>query len=147
MIKLLDAEQVVAINKKICFVFNNPHHCFDIGKIESALHSAYYPGIPPFLYVGIAEIAAVMSFFIVKSHAFVDGNKRTGASASTIFLDTNGYGLSYPEDPDAFFEIINGCAAGAVSKEKLSSGTLTTKLKNQFKPIPELNTNPSASLL
>jgi death on curing protein len=119
MIKLLDAEQIIAINKKICLAFGNPHHCFETGKIESALNSAYYPGLPPFQYGGIPKIAAVMSFFLVKTHAFVDGNKRTGALASTIFMDLNGYSLRYVETPDAFFDIINGCAAGHISKEEI----------------------------
>lgn len=119
MIKLLNAEQIVTINEKICREFHNPHYCFDMGKVESALHSAYYPGIPPFLYGGVAKIAAAMAFFLVKSHAFVDGNKRTGALASTILMDINGYELSYPEDPDAFFEIIDGCAAGSISKDRI----------------------------
>jgi death-on-curing protein len=119
MIKLLDAEQIIAINKKICLAFNNPHHCFDSGKIESALHSAFYPGTPPFLYGGVPKIAAAMAFFLVKAHGFVDGNKRTGALASTIFLDLNGFSLRYSENPDAFFDIINGCAAGQISKEDM----------------------------
>jgi death-on-curing protein len=119
MMKLLTPEQVITINKKICAQFENFHHCVESGKIESALHSATYPGAPPFRYGGIAKIAGAMAFFLVKAHAFVDGNKRTGALASTIFMDLNGYSLKYGEDPDAFFEIINGCAAGTVTKDKI----------------------------
>jgi death-on-curing protein len=128
--KLLDAEQIIAINKKICLAFGNPHHCFEVGKVESALHSAYYPGLPPFYYGGVAKIAAVMSFFLVKAHAFVDGNKRTGALASTIFMDLNGYSLRYVENPDAFFDIINGCAEGAISKDKIIGWYDTHKIKS-----------------
>ncbi|HXW52589.1 MAG TPA: type II toxin-antitoxin system death-on-curing family toxin [Myxococcota bacterium] len=119
MIRLLESEQIITINKKICLHFKNIHHCVDPGRVESALHSAYFPGSPPFRYGGIPKVAGAMAFFIVKAHAFVDGNKRTGALASTMFMDLNGFSLKYAENPDAFYEIINGCAAGTVSKEKL----------------------------
>lgn len=119
MTKLLAPDQVIEINRKICLHFKHIHHCYEPGKVESALHSAYYPGSPPFRYGGIAKIAGAMAFFLVKAHAFVDGNKRTGALASAVFMDINGYGLKYAENPDAFYEIINGCAAGAISKENM----------------------------
>src|SRR5580700_4493608 len=119
MIKLLTSAHVVEINKRICLHFKHIHHCFEVGKVESALHTAFYPGSPPFRYGGIAKVAGAMAFFLIKAHAFVDGNKRTGALASTMFLDLNGYALKYAENPDAFYEIIDGCAAGTVSKEEL----------------------------
>lgn len=119
MIKLLATEQIIGINKKICLHFQHVHHCVENGKIESALHSAHYPGSPPFRYGGVAKIAGALAFFLVKAHAFVDGNKRTGALASTMFMDINGYGLKYAEHPDAFYEIINGCASGTISKEEV----------------------------
>jgi death-on-curing protein len=34
---------------------------------------------------------------IVKSHPFLDGNKRTGLMACQLFLETNGYQFQAPE--------------------------------------------------
>lgn len=42
------AEQVVATNKYVCLQSGNPHHCYDIGKVESAIYTAFYPGSYPF---------------------------------------------------------------------------------------------------
>ena len=40
--------------------------------------------------VGLAELAAALTFGIVKNHPFVDGNKRTGFVAGVLFLELNG---------------------------------------------------------
>jgi death-on-curing protein len=129
MIKLLAPEQVISINKKICLHFKHFHHCVEPGKVESALHSAYYPGSPPFRYGGLAKVAGAMAFFLVKAHAFVDGNKRTGALASVMFMDLNGYNIRDVENPDAFYEIVNGCAAGTVCKDEMIDWYDTHKVK------------------
>ena len=39
----------------------------------------------------LSEIAAAYAFGIVKAHAFVDGNKRTGFVTALTFLRLNGY--------------------------------------------------------
>jgi prophage maintenance system killer protein len=42
------------------------------------------------LYPGIEEKAAHLLYFLVKDHAFVDGNKRIGAALFLWFLEKNG---------------------------------------------------------
>ena len=73
------ADQVVLTNKIICEKSGSSHSCYGIGKIESALYTAFYPGTHPFAAGGIARTAGALCFYLVKSHAFMDGNKRTGA--------------------------------------------------------------------
>jgi len=55
------------------------------------------------------EMAAVYAFHIAESQAFVDGNKRTGATAALVFLDLNGWdcraGLWLSE---ALFQVASG---------------------------------------
>lgn len=48
------------------------------------------------LYPSIEEKAAHLLYFVVKNHAFVDGNKRIGAFLFIWFLDANG--LLYRKD-------------------------------------------------
>jgi len=48
------AEQIVLINKLVCEKGGNPHHCNEIGKVESAIYTAFYPGQYPFEAGGIA---------------------------------------------------------------------------------------------
>ncbi|TDK45725.1 type II toxin-antitoxin system death-on-curing family toxin [Antarcticimicrobium luteum] len=60
----------------------------------------------------VFEIAAAYAFGIVKAHAFVDGNKRTGFVAALTFLRLNGYAMR-PEP-----------AVGVAMMEDLASGTV-----------------------
>ena len=117
------AEVVLAVNEYICEQGGNPHHCNGIGKVESAISTAFYPGDSPFAHGGLARVAAALCFYLVKSHAFTDGNKRTGALTAITFLNQHGMDLQYPHDEEkdinGLAEIIENCAAGTVTKEQL----------------------------
>ncbi len=101
----------------------NPHHCNDPGKIESAISTAFYPGTYPFALGGIAKVAAALCFYLVKAHAFLDGNKRTGALVAITFLNQHGMDLQYPldenKDINGLAEIIEKCAASQLDRDGL----------------------------
>ena len=42
------------------------------------------------LYLSLEEKAAHLLYFLIKNHAFVDGNKRIGAALFLWFLERNG---------------------------------------------------------
>ena len=117
------AEAIVRVNAFICREGGNPHHCYDIGKIESAIHSAFYPGEYPYAAGGIGRIAGALCFYLTKSHAFMDGNKRTATIAAISFLNANGWDLRYPfdekRDTNALATIVDECATGTISKDAL----------------------------
>ena len=117
------AKAVVEVNKLICCEDGNPHHYNDIGKVESAISTAFYPGVYPFNHGGLARVAGALCFYLVKSHAFVDGNKRTGALVAITFLNQHGMDLEYPinekTDTNALAEVIEKCAASKVTKDEL----------------------------
>lgn len=46
----------------------------------------------------IIQMAATYVSGIVKSHPFVDGNKRTGLMACQIFIESNGYRFESTEE-------------------------------------------------
>lgn len=65
----------------------------DIGGLESALFrpqnlAAY--GMPD-----VADLAAAYAFGVVRSHPFLDGNKRTAWVLARLFLADNGHRLGY----------------------------------------------------
>lgn len=62
----------------------------------------------------LTELAAAYAFGIVKAHAFVDGNKRTGFVTSVTFLRLNGFGFR-PETLDGV-RMMEGLASGEVSE-------------------------------
>lgn len=49
------------------------------------------------LYPTIFEKAAVLARNIIMNHPFVDGNKRTGMTAASVFLENNGYEIIVKE--------------------------------------------------
>jgi len=64
--------------------------------LESALGAIYQTFGGRDLYPSVEEKAAHLLYFVVKNHAFVDGNKRIGAFLFIWFLDANG--LLYRKD-------------------------------------------------
>jgi len=64
--------------------------------LESAIGAIYQTFGGRDLYPSIEEKAAHLLYFVVKNHAFVDGNKRIGAFIFIWFLDNNG--LLYRKD-------------------------------------------------
>lgn len=116
-------ESIVEVNQIVCFEGGNPHQCLDSSKIESAISSAFYPGSYPFSHGGLAKVAGALFFYLVKSHAFMDGNKRTGALVAITFLNMHGIDLEYPLDIEnnvnALAEIIEDCAASTINQEQL----------------------------
>lgn len=117
------ADAIIAVNKLVCQEGANIHQCLDKGKIESAIHAAFYPGSFPFAQGGIVKVAAALCFYLIKSHPFLDGNKRTAALTAISFLNQHGWDLKYPQtkkgNGNALAEVIENSAAGKISKEAL----------------------------
>lgn len=116
-------EAVIEANKIVYEAGGNPHQCLDTGKIESAIASAFYPGSYPFAHGGLAKVAGALCFYLVKAHAFLDGNKRTGALTAITFLNMHGLDLEYPvnikKDINGLAEIIEAYAASKLSQNQL----------------------------
>lgn len=88
-------------------------HIRDAGLLGSALArpATAYGGTE--VYPEIPEKAAVLLESLVKNHALFDGNKRTSAVLTQLFLEINGYVLDL--DDNAYFDLVVGVAAGTVS--------------------------------
>ena len=123
LILIPTANAVLAANKFICEQGGNPHNCNEIGKVESAISTAFYPGTYPFAHGGLFRVAGALCFYIIKSHAFTDGNKRTGALVAITFLNQHGLDLNYPlneeENINGLADIIEKCAASEVTIDQL----------------------------
>lgn len=63
---------------------------------------------------GLCELAAAYAFGIVKAHAFVDGNKRTGFVTGVTFLRLNG--LAFRPGAVEGVRMMEGLASGEVSE-------------------------------
>ncbi len=88
----LDLATVKALHEQQILRFGGADGLRDEALLESAVHRAenkamYEAG------ASVAAIAASLAWGLIKNHAFVDGNKRTGWVCLVVFLDLNGYRL------------------------------------------------------
>ena len=122
-VKQPSVDGVIKINQLVCYEGGNTHLLFDRNKVESALHSAFYPGTYPFVHGGVAGMAGALTFYLTQAHAFQDGNKRTAAITGSTFMSMNGWSLNYAVDLNTdrndFAEIILKCASGKAPKEEV----------------------------
>lgn len=85
----LDADQIVAMHEELLARWG--------GQPGGGHRGASYEGadaavqaVKNSYYDTIQELAAAYAVYIVQGHVFMDGNKRTGAAALTVFMDANG---------------------------------------------------------
>jgi death-on-curing protein len=92
----LDFEQVVSINKLVVEKFGGLLGVRDKNLIESAISNPQNL----FFYqnADVYTIASSYAISIIKNHAFLDGNKRTGFACMNVFLELNDIIINFPED-------------------------------------------------
>ena len=83
------------------------------GLLDSALNrplQLFSYGAPT-----LHDLAAAYALGIVKNHPFLDGNKRTGYVCGALFLETNGWRVTAPEE-EAVLQTV-ALAAGDIGAE------------------------------
>jgi death-on-curing protein len=90
----------------------------DLELLKSALGLPAATFAGDFLHADIYEMAAAYLFHIVRNHAFIDGNKRTGTVAALVFLILNGYDFQAPENDLA--KTVLAVAVGKMTKAELA---------------------------
>lgn len=71
-----------------------------------------------YLHESIFNKASAYLYHIVCNQAFFDGNKRTGAATTLIFLSQNGFDIKY--DMKEFEEMVCMVAKSEMSKAEIS---------------------------
>jgi len=67
-----------------------------------------------YIHTDLFEMAAAYLFHITQNHPFIDGNKRTGAVASLVFLSLND--VEIEADEKEFEKFVLGVAEGKIEK-------------------------------
>ncbi len=70
----------------------------DEGLLESAVNAPFQTFDGMSLHRTIEAKAARLAHSLIKNHAFIDGNKRTGMMAMLLFLELNGTIKDYSDD-------------------------------------------------
>jgi death-on-curing protein len=69
----------------------------DRGLLESAI--AQVKMLHQYEEPDIYKLAAAYSYYLIKNHPFIDGNKRIGALTALTFLGKNGVTISCKDEP------------------------------------------------
>jgi death-on-curing protein len=105
-------ETVRTLHEQLLGEFGGSSGLRDEGLLYSALarpENLFSYGKPD-----LFDLAASYGFGLVKNHAFVDGNKRTGFAVAALFLQLNGLYLEASE-ADATVQTL-ALAAGALKE-------------------------------
>jgi death on curing protein len=114
----LTLDEVIEIHRDMIERYGGRPGIRDQGLLESAVAMAQAGFGEQYLHSTVFEMAAAYLFHIVNNHAFVDGNKRTGAMAAFTFLKLNQFSLGAGEVK--FERLVRETAEGKVGKEKIA---------------------------
>ncbi len=117
-ISFLSVEDVLAIHADTIAHEGGLAGIRDPGLLESAVLMPQQQFDGKYLHDGLPAMAAAYLFHIAQNHAFHDGNKRTAALSTLVFLEINGV-ESLPE-PDALEGMILAVAASRCRKDELT---------------------------
>ena len=114
----LGLDEMIEIHHDQIKRYGGPAGIRDIDLLKSAV------AMPPatfggeYLHKNLYEMAAAYLFHITRNHPFIDGNKRTGAVASVVFLIMNGIELN--ADEDSFEKMVRSVAEGKTDKTAIA---------------------------
>jgi death-on-curing protein len=106
----LTVGQIIELHDILIEEFGGLRGIRERGLLESAVVAPMMVVFGEELHKTIYNKAAAYLFYIVKNHAFFDGNKRTASAASLAFLRSNGKIVKY--DVDEFLEFVVSVAEG-----------------------------------
>ena len=114
----LGLDEMIEIHHDQIKRYGGPAGIRDMELLKSAI------AMPPASFGGedlhkdLYEMAAAYLFHITRNHPFIDGNKRTGAVASVVFLIMNGIELN--ADEDSFEKMVRSVAEGKTHKTAIA---------------------------
>lgn len=118
MIVYLSIDQVMRIHERVITDSGGSHGVRDLAAVDSAVAQPQQTFFGEDLYPELPEKASALGFSLIQNHPFVDGNKRTGYEAMTLFLDANGYRLSGEMDEKE--QVVLALAAGQMGREEFT---------------------------
>ena len=94
---ILSKEQILKLHANLIKATRGNVGIRDEGMLDLALNNPFQSFGGKELYPDIQAKAARLCFGLVKNHAMLDGNKRLGAHVMLVFMELNGYELSYSQ--------------------------------------------------
>lgn len=114
---ILSKEQILKLHANLIKATGGSVGIRDEGMLDLALNNPFQSFGGKELYPGIQAKAARLCFGLVKNHAMLDGNKRLGAHVMLVFLELNGYELSYSQKE--LSDVILALASGDIDEREI----------------------------
>ncbi len=115
----LSVEEVIQIHDNLVSEYGGLDGIRDMGLLISAIEMPKASMFGEYLHDSIFDKAAAYLFHIVCNYAFLNGNKRTGAATTLIFLNLNSHLVKY--NMKDFEEMVCKVAQGLHSKQEISN--------------------------
>jgi death on curing protein len=117
---LITLDEAIQLHEMVITRFGGAHGIRDIKLLESALDQ-------PLKVIEYGQeqekeleyLAATYFFHVIKNHAFVDGNKRTGLLIATTFFAKNRFILKM--DFDALYQLALETAESRIHKQGIAA--------------------------
>lgn len=116
--EFLEVDDVLDLHLQQLARFGGASGLRDRGLLESAVAQPQMTADGEFIHPDVFAMAAAYLFHIVRNHAFVDGNKRTGLLACLVFLDLNDHPLEH--DTDGLYRLTLGVADGSINRPEVA---------------------------
>jgi death-on-curing protein len=91
----LNIVELILINEEL---IGKKSQLRDVDLLESAVLRPMTSAFGEDAYATIHDKAAALFHSLSRNHAFVDGNKRTSVLATILFLEMNGYAVTWDEE-------------------------------------------------
>lgn len=95
---ILSKKQILALHSQLIDATGGIDGVRDQALLESAIIAPFQQFGDKDLFPTIHQKAARLCYGIIKNHAFVDGNKRTGVHTMLVFLELNGIEIDYTQE-------------------------------------------------
>lgn len=111
----LELDEILMIHDDQILNFGGLPGIRDQALLNSAVMQADLVLYGKRMFTKIYEVAAIYAYHIVKNHAFVDGNKRTGIVVALTFLEINGYEITVSNK--VLYDFVVGIASSKLSED------------------------------
>lgn len=122
----LTKEQLLLIHSMLIDEIGGSHGVRDYHILLSLEHLPQQTFDKEELYPTLFLKAALYARNIIQNHPFLDGNKRTGMTAASVFLNNNGYSFSARKGEIVKFAL-------KIAREKLELEKIAAWLKHHSK--------------
>jgi death-on-curing protein len=113
----LSLDEVLEIHEQQIERYGGSPGLRDPAELESAVAMPQATFDGEFLHTSVPAMAAAYLFHLCQNHAFIDGNKRTGANAAITFLLMNQWDLTF--DEEELVALVLAVASSGLAKPEL----------------------------